>query len=134
MFDRSVCLTSVMASSSTSFTAIIEVKLTKISYVGTLFKVRLIQGTGLFRFWLIQGTGLFRFRLIQGTSLFRVWLIQGTGLFRVQLIQGTSLFRVWLIQGTSLFRVRFRQVSLYIIFPYKNLTTQEAVYYNFIKI
>ena len=83
-----------MASSCTSFTAIIEVKLTKISYVGTL-----------------------KF-----------------GSYRVPVYSGFGLFRVWLIQGTSLFRVWFRQISLYIIFPYKNLTTQEAVYYNFIKI
>ena len=60
-----------------------QVKLTKISYIGTLVKVWFIQDSGLFRVWFIQDSGLFRvlvytgFWFIQGLVYTRFWFIQG---------------------------------------------------------
>jgi hypothetical protein len=55
---------------------IIQVKVTKISYIGTLFKVRFIQDSSSFRVWFIQDSSLFRVWFIQDSSSFRVWLRQ----------------------------------------------------------
>ena len=42
----------------------IQVKLTKISYIGTLFKVRFIQDSGLSMVWFIQGLSWTDFTLL----------------------------------------------------------------------
>ena len=74
----------------------IQVKLTKISYIGTLFNVRFIQDF----------------------DVFRVQFIQDFDVFRVQFIQDFGVFRVQFRQDFGIFRVQFRQVSLYISFVF----------------
>ena len=65
----------------------IQVKLTKISYIGTLFKVWFIKDSVLFRV---------RFRQVKLTKISYI----GT-LFKVQFIQDFGLSMVWFIQGLS---------------------------------
>jgi hypothetical protein len=72
----------------------IQVKLTKISYIRTLFKVQFKQDFC-----------LFRVQFKQDFCLFRVQFKQDFCLFRVQFKQDFCLFRVWL-----------KQVSLYMLF------------------
>ena len=50
----------------------IQVQLTKISYIVTLYKVQFIQDFGLFRVRLRQDLGIFRVQFIQDFGLFRV--------------------------------------------------------------
>ena len=80
----------------------IQVILTKIFDIGTLFKDQFTQDFGLFRFQFRQDFGLFRVQFTQDSGLFRVQFTQDFGLFRVQ-------FR----QDFGLFRVQFRQDSQY---------------------
>ena len=47
-----------------------QVKLTKISYIGTLFKVRFVQDSGLFSVRFVQDSGLFSVRFVQDSGLF----------------------------------------------------------------
>jgi len=78
----------------------IQVKLTKMSYIGTLLKVLFIMDSGLFRVW---------FRYVY-TGF---WFIQGlvkTSLYKILIYSGFGLDRF--IQDSDLFRVRFRQISL----------------------
>ena len=119
----------------------IQVKLTKISYIATKFKVRFKQDTGLswvqirqvlfkvrfiqdvglswvqirqvlFKVWCIQDTGLSRVQF--SLVLFKAWCIQDAGLSRAQIRQ--DLFKVWCIQDTGLSRVQIRQVLLKVRF------------------
>ena len=107
----------------------IQVKLTKISYIGTLFNVRFIQDFdvfrvqfrqdfGVFRVQFIQDFGVFSVQFIQDFGVFRVQFIQDFGVFRVQFIQDFGVFRVQFRQDFGIFRVQFRQVSLYISFVF----------------
>ena len=65
---------------------IIQVKLTKISYIATLFKVWFIQDSVLFKVWFIQDSVLFKVWFIQDSVLFKVWFIQDSVLFKVRFI------------------------------------------------
>ena len=118
----------------------IQVKLTKISYIGTLFNVRFIQDFDVFRVQFIQDFdvfrvqfiqdfgvfrvqfrqdfGVFRVQFIQDFGVFSVQFIQDFGVFRVQFIQDFGVFRVQFRQDFGIFRVQFRQVSLYISFVF----------------
>ena len=91
-----------------------QIKLIRIYYIGTLYKVWFRQDSGLFRVRFRQDSGLFRVLFRQDSCLFRVRFRQDSGLFRVRFRQDSGLFRVRFRQDSGLFRVRFRQVSLYI--------------------
>jgi hypothetical protein len=99
----------------------IHVKLTKISCIVTLFKVRLIQDSSLLRTIFIHVkltkisciVTLFKVRLIQDSTLLRTIFIH-VKLTKISCI--VTLFKVWLIQDSSLLRIGFIQVSLYYYF------------------
>ena len=102
------CLNRTSQCSQQTGVWLIEVKLTKISYIGTLFKVPFIQDCGLLRVWFIQDSGLFRVLFRQVSGLFRVWFIQDCGLLRVWFIQDSGLLRVWFRQVSGLLSPRQR--------------------------
>ena len=87
----------------------IQVKLTKISYIGTLFNVRFIQDFDVFRVQFIQDFDVFRVQFIQDFGVFRVQFRQDFGVFRVQFIQDFDVFSVQFIQDFGVFRVQFIQ-------------------------
>ena len=103
-----------------------QVKLTKTSYIETLFiytgfqfildfsllRVQFIQCSVYSGFQFIQDSGLFRIPVYSGYSLFRIPVYSGFSLFNVQFIQDSSLFRISVYSGFSLFRVQFIQGSV----------------------
>ena len=128
-----------------------QVKLTKISYFGTLFIVQLISNSGS-QDSVYTGFSLYRVQFMQvsvytGFSLYRVQFMQvsiytGFSLCRFQFIQGSfytgfSLCRFQFIQdsvyaGFSLYRVQFIQGSVYAGFSlYRVQFMQGSVYAGF---
>ena len=86
----------------------IQVKLTKISYIATKFKVRFIQDIGLSRVQIRQV--FFKVRFIQDVGL--SWVQIRQVLLKVRFIQGSvqsALIKVRLIQNVCLSWVQFRQ-------------------------
>ena len=104
----------------------VQVKLSKISVMATLFKIWFIQHSILYRspfytgFHFIQESSLYRsliytgVQFIQVSSLYRIQVYTG-----VQFTQESSLYRspvytgFQFIQESSLYRARFKWVSLY---------------------
>ena len=99
---------------------VIKVKLTKISYIRTLFKVRCMQDFGLFRVWFTQVS---LYKVLQWNCLVhwtclgptfvikRDWCPLDTAWLKIFYFE--TLFKICFLQDSGLFKVRFRQVSLY---------------------
>jgi hypothetical protein len=93
----------------------IQVKLTKTSYIETLFiytGFQFILDFSLLRVQFIQCSVYSGFQFIQDSGLFRIPVYSGFSLFSVQFIQDSSLFRISVYSGFSLFRVQFIQGSV----------------------
>jgi hypothetical protein len=85
----------------------IQVKLTKISYIGTWLKFVFIQVSVLFRVQFRQVSVLFRVQFRQVSVLFRFLFYSGFSLSRFLFYSGFSLSRFLFYSGFSLSRFLF---------------------------
>ena len=74
----------------------IHVELTKMSYIGTLFKIQFIQDSVYTGFQFIQGS------VYSGFSLYRISVYSGYSLYRISVYSGFSLYRISVYPGFGL--------------------------------